>query len=184
MGAGRLSGALVVDQRRTLHTLLGDAGYQNVLGSIPPEMRAPYEEASGLSWVDTEVVDAVITAGARYVGKPLLEFHTDLTHRNLQRTLNGLWRVLLKFTSDQALIQRAPVFYRKSYDTGVLEGSIPEPGHAVTTLRAYPNISDIQLNGVRVGTEAVLAAAGRQGVRGKHRRTADGAIIDSWWTKG
>ncbi|MFW6049916.1 MAG: hypothetical protein ACODAU_02010 [Myxococcota bacterium] len=182
-GAGRLAGSLVVDQRETLRVLLGDDGYGRVLDAVPREAREEYEQALGVSWVPTEVVDEVVRTAARYVGRPLLEFHSDLTRRNLERTLRGIWRVLLRFTSDQALIQRTPVFYRKSYDTGALEGSIPEPGHAVSTLRGYPGISDVQLTGLRVGIETVLSMAGRLDVRGRHRRTADGAVIDCFWAE-
>ncbi|MFW5925084.1 MAG: hypothetical protein ACOCV4_02900 [Myxococcota bacterium] len=54
----------------------------------------------------------------------------------------------------------------------------------MTTLRASPDVSDLQLDGLWVGTESVLAAAGRRDAHGTHRRAADGAVIDSRWTKG
>jgi hypothetical protein len=183
MGQGRVSGGLIVDQRETLGQILGPEGYRAVMHSVPEDVRTAYETAISMSWVPTEVVDVVVTAAARYLGKPVLAFHTELTQKNMENTLGGIWRVLLRFTSDRALIQRTPLFYRKTFDVGVLEGDIPEPGHAVTTLRGYPDISDIHITGLRVGTESVLSASGRQNVRGRQRRTPDGAIIECWWTK-
>lgn len=184
MGQGRLSGGLIVDQRETLGLVLGEHGFRSVMESVSDEARIAYETAIGVSWIAADVVDEVVSAAARYVGKPVLQFHAELTRRNMDRTLGGVWRVLLRFTSDRALIQRTPVFYRKSYDVGVLDGDIPEPGYAVTTLRAYPDISDIQLVGLRVGIESVLAAAGREAVKGSHRRTGDGAVIECRWKRG
>ncbi|MFW6050470.1 MAG: hypothetical protein ACODAU_04810 [Myxococcota bacterium] len=177
----RLSGALVVDQREWLKSLLGEEGYRAALDAVPPDVREAYEGALMLSWVPTTVVDEVITAAARRVGKRPLEFHAELTRLNMERTLRGLWRVLLRFTGDVALVQRTPLIYRKTFDTGDLEGTIPEPGHSVVTLRGWPEISDIHLVGLQTGIETVLRVAGRQDVHGTSRRTADGAVIEVRW---
>lgn len=183
MAKGSVSGGLIVDQRETLGQILGPEGYRTVMQSVPESVRAAYEGAISVSWVPTEVVDQVVTAAARHQGKAPVTFHAELTRRNMENTVSSLWRVLLRFTSDRALIQRTPLFYRKTFDTGTLEGDIPEPGHSVTTLRGYPEISDIHLTGLRVGIETVLSAAGRQNVRGAQERTADGAVVECWWTK-
>jgi hypothetical protein len=183
MPAGNVSGGLIADQRETLGNILGPEGYEVVMRSVPAEVRAAYEGAISVGWVPTDAVDSVVTAAAHHLGKPVLAFHAELTRRNMENTLGTIWRVLLRFTSDSALIQRTPLFYRKTFDVGSLEGDIPEPGHAVTTLRGYPDISDIHITGLRVGIESVLSAAGRQNVRGRQDRTADGAIIECWWTK-
>ncbi|MFW6197954.1 MAG: hypothetical protein ACOC5B_03740 [Myxococcota bacterium] len=177
-----MSGALIIDQRTGLQSMLGEEEYRRVLSSLPAEVRETYEAATGVSWVPCGHVDQVITAAARHVGRHPLEFHADLSRKNVERTLRGIWRVLLRFTGDRAIVQRTPLMYRKTFDTGELEGAITEPGHAEVILRGWPEISDIHLVGLQMGVETVLSITGRPNVRCSRRRTPEGAVFDLRWS--
>lgn len=178
-----MSGALIIDQRSGLQCLLGEEDYRLVLSQLPAEVRETYESAMGVSWVPCGHVDKVITAAAHHVGRHPLEFHAELSRQNVERTLRGTWRVLLRFTGDRAIVQRTPLMYRKTFDTGELEGTIIEPGHAEVTLHGWPEISDIHLVGLQMGIETVLSITGRPNVRCSRRRTPEGAVFDLRWSR-
>lgn len=184
MPEARLAGALVIDQRELLKSvMLDEERYRAALATLPDQVRDAYDQALSISWVPTTVVDRVITACAREAGREPLDFHAELTRINVERTLKGLWRVILRFTGDQALVSRSQLIYRKTFDTGTIEGTIPEPGHSMSILRGWPEISDIHLVGLEMGVQTTLRCAGRQNVRSRRERTPEGGIIECFWTR-
>ena len=58
-----------------------------------------------------------------------------------ERAFKTIWRVMLRFTSDEALVARTAMIYSRTRDTGELSSRVIAPGRAEVTLRSYPGAS-------------------------------------------
>jgi hypothetical protein len=109
------------------------------------------------------------------------DLHTEVARLSIERTFRALWRVLLRFTTDEALMSRTPAIFARSYNRGKLESSFPAKGRAVAKLRDWRNAPEWPLRATRIGIETVLVIAGRKDVRVKCTRTDDGAEYSAVW---
>jgi hypothetical protein len=89
--------------------------------------------------------------------------------------------MLLRLSSDEALIKRTPMIYSRSRNVGELSARIVEPGRAELKLTEWPEITDRQMRSVGVGIESVIALTGRRSVQMRCTRTASGAVFDLRW---
>jgi hypothetical protein len=89
--------------------------------------------------------------------------------------------MLLRLTTDSALIARTPVLFGKSYNRGRLIAAIPKPGLGEIRLVDWPDPPEWPVRGTRIGIETVLRVAGRVDVRVEGQRTATGAHYQARW---
>jgi hypothetical protein len=111
----------------------------------------------------------------------VIEFTTSMARTSIERTLHTLWRILLRFTSDEAIVTRTPVFFGRSFNVGTLATEIVGPGMARIRLTEWPEVPQLTMVGISVGIETVLSVAGRTQVRANMHRTADGAEFLATW---
>lgn len=180
-GRPRTSAALLLDQIAVLKELVGDDVVREGMANLPPAYREELETLTAVSWIDTEVAESILYAVAPLAGRDPLHLHTDIVRIGVERTLRTLWRIILRFTSDRALVLRTPLIYSKTFDRGELLSRIEGPGRAELALSDWPDISDMQLNGLATGIETVLRVAGRRDVKVLYERREEGAFLVASW---
>lgn len=179
---GRTSGATTRDAHAILERLVGADVVARALEHIPPDERLTYEGATSVSWIDCDIVEHVYEAIAREAGRDVAGLQAEVMRAGVDRTIHSLWRILLRFTSDNALVTRTPLFYRKVFDKGEMVSRVVERGRAEIEMRGFPEMSEFHLRGLMVGIQCVLEAAGRRDVKMRPRRTRTGAMIDATWS--
>lgn len=179
---GRTSGATTRDAHAMLIDLVGADVVARALARLPKEEREVYENATPVSWIDCDVIEHVYEAIAREAGRDVAALQEEVMRRGVNRTVHSLWRILLRFTSDNALVTRTPLFYRKVFDKGEMISRVVDRGRAEIELRGYPEISDFHLRGLLVGIGCVIEAAGRRNVQMHPRRTREGVNVTATWT--
>ncbi len=176
-GEQRVSGTILIDQRRSMEDLVGARVVETAIHKLPPSVRQEYETLMPVSWCPLSIAHQVIDAVAQEAGKTdMLEFHKDLVNRGIERTLRGVWRTLLRLTSDEFLVTKTPLFYSKSYERGKLVSRFPGPGHAELELTGWPDVPTRDMEVIGVAVKRVLEMAGRKEVNYLARRTPDGAF--------
>ncbi|MBX3249851.1 MAG: hypothetical protein KF901_21920 [Myxococcales bacterium] len=179
---GRTSGATTRDAHAILERLVGAEVVARALQRLPTDERQVYEGATSVSWIDCDVVEHVYEAIAAEAGRDVPSLQAEVMRAGVERTVHSLWRILLRFTSDNALVTRTPLFYRKVFDKGEMVSRVVERGRAEIEMRGFPEMSDFHLRGLMVGIQCVLEAAGRRDVRMRPQRTREGARIDATWS--
>lgn len=98
-----------------------------------------------------------------------------------ERTLSTVWRVLLRFTSDEAILDRTPMMWERTRNVGRLELVSLEPGCSVLEVKGWPGMPQRHARILAINIETVLRCAGREEVRCHWKRTADGAVYQTRW---
>lgn len=181
MSEARVSGAVVLDQRRAYAELVGPEALEAALATLPADRRREYDELLAVSWCRCTTITMVIEAVAAEVGREPLELDAEVVRVGVQKTFGTLWRLLLRMASDGQIVTRAPVLYAKTYDKGAFSARMIGPGHAECVLTGFPEIHDLDLQGLGIGVSEALRVSGRTDVRHAATRTADGARIDLRW---
>src|SRR4051812_38622110 len=120
----QISGAVLLSARNVMVELAGAGAVARAVATLTPAARRDYEGLTPLSWIPVETGEAVLIAVAREMGRDPMTLMAEVTRRNLQQTFSTLWRLLLRVTSDEALIRRTPILYSKSYNRGELVSKI------------------------------------------------------------
>jgi hypothetical protein len=178
----RLTGALVLAQRKALETIVGAAPVLAALDRIDVDLRDEYLAVMPVSWVRYTAPEAVLTEVARGVGRPMPELHEQCARLAVESTFKTLWRLVLRFTSDEALVARTPSMFGRTYDRGKLESRILAPGRAEVVLTGMTGSPEFVLRGARIGIEMVLRLSAREDVRVTATRQRDGATFHASWT--
>jgi hypothetical protein len=177
----RMSGALVLEHRRILIELAGPGRFEKVLTRLAPDVRREYDEISALSWPRVSTAEAIVYATAAELGRDPIELHEQIARAGVERTLNGLWRLLLRFTTDEALVARTPRIYARALNRGELRPRVIGPGRAEIEVHDWPDIPEFSLRGLRVAIETVLRLAGREDVQVIAERSARGPVFRAAW---
>jgi hypothetical protein len=183
-GEPRIVGAVLLEQRRVMETLLGPAGFERGLSSLPGERRDEFENLTMLSWCRRTTVIAVSEAMAEAAGLPAETFVQQVVRESLERTFRGVWRVLLKFNSDEALVKRASLIYSKTCDRGWLKAALVSPGLARVKMGGWPQIDELDAVAFAAGIETILRLAGRSYVKVEWRRAGDEVHFEVRTTPG
>ena len=178
-----ISGATVTTTRRILGEMLGKDVFERALAKLPGEKREEYVGATALSWVPVDLLDEVFRLAAEESGHALKELQDEAVKRTQEELLHTVYRILMRITTDEALISRTPTFYSKTYNIGKLTSTFPGKGEALVTLSEWPSISDLQLHGLAMGIQTTLRVAGRKDARAIGKRTKDGAEYHCVWKK-
>lgn len=177
-----MSGTLVLEHRRILIEMCPPGLFPRVLAMLPPDVRAEYEEVSVLSWPRIRVAEAVFEAAGVVMDRMPSDLHTEVARRAVEHTLTKLWRFVLRLASDDALISRTPLLYKKGFQRGHLEARMVAPGTAEVQVHDWHDMPEFSIRGLRIAIETVLSLAGRKGVRLKYQRTELGPMFVATWT--
>ena len=179
---GKTSGATTKDSHAILMEHVGASVVERAMAKVPESERWEYENATSLSWIRCECVEQVYEAVAEEAGMSVEARQRHVVRAGVDRTFGTLWRLLLRFTTDNALITRTPLFYKRAFDTGKLESRMVDEGRAEIVMRGWREISDFHLRGLMLGIQCVLERAGRRNVLMRPTRTRDGVRIEASWT--
>lgn len=160
-----MSGALVLEHRRIMQELCGQARFRRALDRLSPDVRREYDETSAVSWPRVSTAEHVVYAVAAELGRDPVDLHEEISRTAVERTLTTLWRLLLRFTSDDALVARTPRIYARALNRGELVPMVLGPGRARIRIAGWPDIPEFSARGVRIAIESVLRLAGREDVR-------------------
>jgi hypothetical protein len=176
-----ITGALVRAHLDILRLELGSAVVAQALADLPAEARLEIEGVTAASWVPIPAYEAFYAAVAHRGGRDVAELHSAVSRQSVEQAFRTMWRILLRLTSDEALVTRTPLMFTRAYTHGKLTSGISAPGQAHVELSAWPAVPDIVMRGVRVAVETVLHLAGRKNARVVAQRSADGATFRATW---
>ncbi len=177
----RANGTLLLDQLGVLRELHGDDVVDRAVGRLSPEIRRELDMILTTTWVPSEVPDTLHRYVAEELGRDPVDVRRELVRTALPRTFKTIWRVLLRFTSDQALVARAPLIYSKSFDRGQFVSRIDSPGVAQMRLAGWHSPPELELVGIATAVEVVLRLAGRRDPEVTWRRVPGGATFTATW---
>jgi hypothetical protein len=176
-----ITGTLVSTHIELLGGRFGAAEVARCIETLPDDFRREMQGVIAGGWVPVRAYDAFYRAFAEHVGIDVAELHTETSRQSVERTFKTLWRLLLRLSSDQALVSRTPVLYSRAYTKGRLKAVFPEAGSAEIELQGWPDAPDIVLRGTRVAVETVLRLSGRSAVKLTVERAPDGAKMRATW---
>lgn len=176
-----LAGQSARDMLWALERVLGADVVQAGLARVPEAARRAYADASPLDWVPYETVVTVHQAIA-HAGETTMEAMIDeAVPLAVRRSFKTVWRIFLRFTSDEALIKRTPLIYSRTRSRGTMEARMIAPGKGLAEVRGWRGIPPRDIRALAVGMEELLRLADREGVVVRGRATADGAAFDIRW---
>ena len=176
-----ISGVSALDCFAVLEQLVGSEAFARGRAQLPAEMQRELDSSSAVSWVSNDTVNRVFDEVAHAAGRDPEELIDQTVRISAERMFKTVWRVLLRLTTDEALIKRTPMFYARSRNTGQLTSRLTGPRRGEAELSGWPEVSDRTLRTVGIGMQCVLQLAGRPEVRITHSRTADGGRYDIRW---
>jgi hypothetical protein len=178
----RMSGSIILEHRKVIVERFGLEVLNEAVASLSEAQRQEFEEVRPSSWVRISTMEAFYASLANGLGRRVADVHVEIGRLAIERTLKTLWRIFLRFTSDEALITRSPVIFSKSFDCGRVESTIPRPGQGVVTLHDWPNVTDFPVRGLCNGITTLLVLAGRNNVTTRvTTRTPEQTVIAVTW---
>ena len=101
-----------------MQELAGPEMFERVMAELPADVRREYEGLSILSWCRHSTATEVTQRMGSALGQRPEVWQAEVVRTGIERTLTGLWKVLLRFSSDDALIKRSALLYSKACDRG------------------------------------------------------------------
>ncbi len=175
-------GAAVLARKRANVAVLGPTVVDSALDSLPADLRATWDAIRPMSWVSLELVEKVQDTIARAANRDPEELHDQVIRRSVEEALRTIYRVVLRFASDDWLVSRTSTMYRRTRKLGTLSSTITAPGHAELLLTEWPQIRERWVRQIAIGIERVLTLTGRRNVEVVHARTGDGARFKATWS--
>jgi hypothetical protein len=177
----KLSGTIFLDSVEAFKQLVGVETVRVALERLPDDKREEMRLVLPASRIRPNLLAEVSEVVAKVAGRDTVELHVEAVRAGMKHTLKKIWQPLLRVTTDQALIKRAPLFYSRAYEGGALSASLVGPGRAEAVLTGWPNAPGIHLLGIGAAIEAILTFAGRKNVKAHHDITPDGAVFKIAW---
>jgi hypothetical protein len=170
----RISGTIACGIRDLVRERLGAARFAEFVGRLPPAVRHTTLSATALDWLPVDALNESYVVLSKLVATTPERLAAALARDCVARTLGTVWRALLRFTTDQALMARAPLLYAKTFDTGRASTSFDGRGGVRVTVTGWAAIPELSVVSLGAGIESVLWFAGRSSARVHARRTHDG----------
>jgi hypothetical protein len=177
----KVSGSPLINQRKVMEEMVGAATVARALAKLPRDLVSDYESLTPLSWFPVSWFNEVLFAVAAEVGRNPIEFHSEITRISAERTFSTVWRLLLRFASAEAIVQRTPVLYSRGYTHGELTAKLQGSGRAELTLSKWPDIHDLQIRSLQIATAIGLKLAGFKDVKVIGARGGSGAFFIAAW---
>ena len=177
------AGIAILDGLRELEELVGVDAVQRARAQLTPEQRAELESATALSWIRISTSAKLFDLVASVAGREPESMVDEITRRAVKRTFTTAWRMLVRLTTDDALMKRAPAMYSRGRNTGVLTAGMREPGLAELELTGWPGVPVRQVRVFGVGMQTIALLAGRREVALRFDCTRAGAHFQLRWSK-
>jgi hypothetical protein len=169
------AGTTVQALRNALLDLVGDEVFHAAMAALPAQVREDFDPVTPMTWVPVDVIYTAVAGVAERANRPFDQLMDEAVQRAGEKTLRSAWRLLLRVTSDHALLSRAPILYAKWRNIGRLEAKIIAPGKTELLLAEWPGMDERSIRSLQVTIETVLRLAGRKNVKVQAQSTSDGA---------
>lgn len=173
----RIFGAVLLEQRKVLAEIAGDELFDSIVRDLPEDLREEYESLTLLSWCRHTTATEVVVRVGRALGKRPEVFQAEVVRAGVERLFGGIWKVLLRLSSDDALIKRSALLYSKACDRGHMAAESLGPGHVKLTLSEWPDIPDLAIIALAAGIESVLRVVNRKAAI-TYRREGEVVLFD------
>lgn len=162
---------MIKHARDALRELITDETFELALRDLDPEWANAYRTAV-TGWVPIRIVDAVARTCGRAISRDAMALNDEVSRRCAERAYTTIWRAFFRFSSDEALLTRAPLLYSRTYNRGALDVRFPSSSRAVVEVLGWPDPPEIVARGLAMGIERVLALSGRDNPRIHIQRAA------------
>jgi hypothetical protein len=136
-----VAGTRILKMRDVILERYGQAPLTRGLAAVEASVREEYEAVTPITWVRTTTDYAVHDALAATLGREKRALHEELLREAMARSFKTIWRVLLRLTSDEAIISRTPSIYAKTRNVGEMHARLVVPGEAAVQLSKYPQMT-------------------------------------------
>jgi hypothetical protein len=177
----RLVGQSVRDIRWALERTLGADVVARALASLPEPARSEYSDPSPIAWVPYASVVSAHEAIAREGGTTMEAMLEQAVPLAVERAFKTVWRILLRFTSDEALIARTPMLYSKTRSKGHMTARRVAPGRGVAEIEGWPRMPPRDVRAIALSIETLLRLCGREQVSCSAAVTENGASYEIRW---
>ena len=177
------AGIAILDGLRELELMVGIDALTRARSLLSKEQRAELETATALSWIPISTSAALFDMVARVADREPEAMVDEITRRAVKRTFTGAWRMLVRLTSDEALMKRAPTMYSRGRNTGVLSSRMRELGVAELELTGWPGVPVRQIRVFGLAMQTIALIAARRDVSMSFDLTREGAHYELRWSK-
>jgi hypothetical protein len=177
-----MAGTAVLDLLDAYREIVGAEVVERAIASLPGDLRRKVAGVTRLSWLPIADMTAVTDAVGQAAGRDVEALVDQAGRLATERSFKKIWRVMLRLTSDEALIARTPSIYGLSRNVGKLGARVVRPGLAELTLTGWADVTDRHLRTLGVSIVRVVELAGRRDPAIQVRRTEDGAVYTLTWT--
>lgn len=178
-----MSGVIVGEHLQVLSERYGAAVVAAVRTQLGPDLNAELEAVLPVDWVRISTFEAFYAAMARRTGRDVADLHAQTGRVCVERAFKSVWRLLLRFTTDQALVARTPLLHSKAFNMGTLSSRLIAPGKAEIELTEWPNAPEFVRRGLKIGIGTVLELSGRRNAVIADERKRDGVLYRVTWNK-
>jgi hypothetical protein len=179
--APMLAGQAVLDSRWAFEQVIGRDVVARSLASLPEDVRLEYERATPLTWISYATMRAVHDAYARETKEPIERLLDRVLPIAIERSFKTVWRLLLRFTNDEALIARTPLLYSRTRSRGQMTARLERPGVGGCELTGWASIPSRDIHALTISVRTFLQLAGRESVTVVGERTSGGARFRATW---
>lgn len=180
-GRPLLSGSILLNQIKLCAERFGQPVVDEAIGLLTDDERTQISGVLPVSWVRSELSEAFVDAVAQRAGRDPDVLFREVVTTAVERQFKTVWRAILHFTSDSALVARTPIIYAKTFNAGSMTSDIPAPGRARILVSGWPNDHGRQMLGLAYGIGTVLKLAGRKHVEVTHTVRPGGAEFFGSW---
>ena len=177
----KVFGGVVRNHQKVIARMIGPAALEQALAKIEPELREELQNASMLSWCTQRALSALHERCSDIANIELDRFVTDVVKGSMKLTFGGVWKILFKVTSDEAIVRRAGILYSRSTTRGRLIAEITGKGRALIRLVDYPDIPHISVVATAASIEAALSVSERTQPRVAWKRVGNEIHYDVRW---
>ena len=133
-----LHGQAALDFRWACEQVIGPEAVERALASLPENIERRYRELTPLTWVDYETVRLVNDAFAREGDRTIDALFEAVIPQAMERSFKTVWRLLIRFTTDKALIARTPLIYQRTRSRGAMVSEVLAPGRGASAGERLP----------------------------------------------
>jgi len=176
-----IAGTAVLALRASLEEIVGAETVARAARRLDPASRELLGSLTALTWVDELTVAALHDAVASEAGIDAERLFDQAVRAAAERSFKTVWRVLLRLSTDEALIARSQVLYSRSRSVSQVSARLVEPGHAELVLRGRPNGPSRTIRSLAISTEVLLRLTGRRQVVTVADERPGGGVVTVRW---
>lgn len=158
----RQIGILTLEQKRAIARLVGSDVLARVVARLPEERRQEFADISLFGWCRCSTLNIVLAQVASETGRDVDGFVHEVVRESFGTVLRTVWRLLARFTTEEAIVARAGMLYARALDRGRPRAFLQAPGHLVLEITERRDLSHIDIVSIGAAIEAVLELSGRK----------------------